>query len=143
MQIKLKDGTMLDVLNINGRWDGYDGPQAINYQGMERDSLAFEFSPEAYTFDQLKELFGDESKTDEITILCGEESFLHEHYNLRKEIAQKSVEITPASGTQEGVFEERFTVTMAQENRFEVNLKSVRDDVDNVQIAMLESEGIL
>lgn len=60
-QIKLADGTTLDVLSISAGM--------VSLQGGYRDTLDIVLDKDSYTFDQLLALFIDTSKTSDLTIL--------------------------------------------------------------------------
>jgi len=129
-QITLRNGTTIDVIQING--------QGRYFQGANRDSLEFHFPKEGNSFETLEALF-TEANTAKITVTNAEGSFVYSDYSLKAGLALVPVVITPAEGTTPEVTEERYTVTMAQKTYSEKQIESLQETVD---ILVLESLGV-
>lgn len=114
-QITLKNGTTVDVVQING--------QGRFFQGANRDSLEFHFPKEGNSFETLEPLF-TEANTAKITVTNDAGSFVYNDYSLKAGMALVPVVITPAQGTDPEVSEERYTVTMAQKTYAEKQLEA-------------------
>ena len=106
MQVKFADGTTLDVLCVNGK--------SVYAQGAQRDSLEIQIAKETITFDALDALTGNAANTSKLTLIDGENQYVHDNYSIRAELALRPVEITPATGTDPAVTEDRLCVTLAQ-----------------------------
>ena len=129
-QITLKNGTTVDVVQING--------QTRYFQGANRDSLEFHFPKTGNSFDSLDALF-TEANTAKIIVTNDEGSFVYEDYSIRAGMSLVPIVVTPAEGTTPEVTEERYTVTMAQKTYAEKQIESLQETVD---ILVLESLGV-
>lgn len=124
MQVRLNDGTVLNAIVVYGRRE--------HFQGTNRDTLEFHFSPDEVTFSELETLFGDESKTSKIIIVDENEENLHEHYVIRKSLSLKQVEIAPGDAETPPQYESRFVVEMAQLTYSERQQQNLQEaDLDN------------
>ena len=106
MQIKFNDGTVLDVLVVNGK--------SIYAQGAQRDSLEIQIAKDTITFDALDTLTSNSANTSKLTLIDGDHQYEHDNYSIRAELALKPVVVTPATGTDPAVTEDRLCVTLAQ-----------------------------
>lgn len=106
MQVRLNNDTVLNAIVAYGRRE--------HFQGANRDTLEFHFSPDEVTFSELETLFSDESKTSKIIIVDENEENLHEHYVIRKSLSLKQVEIAPETAETPTQYENRYVVEMAQ-----------------------------
>lgn len=124
MQVRLNDGTVLNAIVVYGRKE--------HFQGATRDVLEFHFSPDHTTFEELEELFGDESKTSKIMIVDENEENLHEHYVIRKSLSLKQVEVAPETPEAPAQYENRYVVEMAQMSYSERQQQYLQEaDLDN------------
>ncbi|QOX63659.1 hypothetical protein FRZ06_10000 [Anoxybacterium hadale] len=131
MKVILNNGAELDAILVNG--------QTRYFQGANRDSLEFQFSKDAVAFDHLDTLFIEPENTKRITLQQGEKTYLHENYTLRVSMGLAPVVITPATGTEPEVIEERYSVVMAQKTYAELLLEAMQETVD---ILVMESLGV-
>lgn len=131
MIVRLNNDTELEAILVNG--------QTRYFQGASRDSLEFQFAKAAVTFDQLDALFSEPENTKRITLQQGEEVYLHENYSLRVSLSIAPVVVTPATDTEPGVTEERYSVVMAQKTYAELQQEALQETVD---ILVLESLGV-
>ena len=120
MKIILANGGELAPIMVTG------GKRTV--QGADRDTLAFVFSG-SEDMTALDAAF-DTAACESITIVEGEEQYVHKGYTVRAELSKKSVEVTPATERTEAVYENRITVAMAQRTYTESQLASLTDTVD-------------
>lgn len=106
MQVKFADGTVLDVLVVNGK--------SVYFQGAQRDSLEIQLAKTTVTFDALDTLTGNAANTGKLTLIDGDSQYVHDNYSIRAELALRPVVVTPATGTDPAVTEDRLVVTLAQ-----------------------------
>lgn len=106
MQLKLNDGTTLDVLVVNGK--------SVYTQGAQRDALEIQVNKGAIPIDKLDALTADSAKTSKLTLIDGDKQYIHDNYSIRTELAIKPVVTTPATSTAPEVSEDRLCVTLAQ-----------------------------
>ena len=106
MQIKFQDGTTLDALVVNGK--------SVYAQGATRDALEIQIAKGSITMDALDTLTADTTKTSKLTLIDGDQQYVHDNYNIRTELALRPVVVTPATGTDPAVTEDRLIVTLAQ-----------------------------
>ena len=124
MQIKFSDtaGTTLDVLAVNGN--------PINFQGTNRDSLEIQIAKTASTFDALDALTAESANTAHLTLIDGASQYVHDNYSLRVELALKPVVVTPATGSDPAVTEDRLCVTLAQLTYSEMQLAAQQEQIE-------------
>ena len=133
MYLILSDGTKITHIGATG---------ATKYvQGANRDTITFEFDS-SHSVDELRNLFTEQNcevidiVTEEVvTQEDGTEQTIatdnyHEGYVIRTEVAERTKEIAPATGTTPAVTETRVYVTMAQRTYMETQLKSLTETVD-------------
>ncbi|CAB1243793.1 conserved protein of unknown function [Ruminococcaceae bacterium BL-6] len=106
MQVKFQDGTTLDALVVNGK--------SVYAQGATRDALEIQIAKGGITMDALDTLTADTAKTSKLTLIDGDQQYVHDNYNIRTELALRPVVVTPATGTDPAVTEDRLIVTLAQ-----------------------------
>ena len=122
MQIKFNDGTVLDVLVVSGK--------SIYAQGAQRDSLEIQIAKTATTFDVLDTLTSNSANTSKLILIDGTNQYVHDNYSIRAELALRPVEITPATGTDPAVTEDRLVVVLAQLTYTELQLAAQAQAVD-------------
>lgn len=115
MKLKLNNGTEFGILCVNG--------STRYYQSAQRDSLEIHVTKSTMPFAELDKLFADKVNTSKITIVDGENTYLHEDYTLRVSMELKPVEIEPATTMSQAVTEERIIITMAQMTFIEKQLE--------------------
>ena len=120
MIIKLANGTELNPISAMG------GARFV--QGANRDALTFVFAAET-SLDELDGIFTAENCAT-ITIVEGENEYIHNNYAIRVELKREPVEVTPVTDTAEAVIENRVFVTMAQRTYTESQLVSLTETVD-------------
>ena len=106
MQIKFQDGTTLDAICVKGG--------QIIAQGAHRDALEIQIAKGGITMDALDTLTADTTKTSKLTLIDGDQQYVHDNYNIRTELALRPVVVTPATGTDPAVTEDRLIVTLPQ-----------------------------
>jgi len=132
MKVILNNGTELDAIVVNG--------SSRYFQGASRDSLEFQLSKSILqTFEELDELFSNPSNTSKITLTAEGESYIHDNYTLKVQMALMPVVVTPATDTEPEVIEERYSIIMAQKTYKEIQLESL---IETVDILVLESLGV-
>ena len=120
MRIILANGIELNPIMVTGA--------KKTIQGATRDTLTFVFSASENMID-LDEMFSIEN-CETITIIDGEEEYIHKGYTVRAELSKKSVEVVPATETNDAVYEDRITIAMSQRTYIESQLASLTDTVD-------------
>lgn len=120
MLIKLANGTELNPIAALG--------EKRYVQGASRDTILFAFSAEN-TLDNLDRLFTAEN-CETITIVDGENEYIHRGYTVRAELKREPVEVTPATESTEAVYENRVFVAMAQRTYSESQIASLTETVD-------------
>lgn len=106
MQVKFQDGTTLDALAVNGK--------SVYTQGATRDSLEIQLAKTAIAFDALDALTANSANTSRLILIDGENQYEHDNYSIRAELALKPVVVTPATGSDPEITEDRLCVTLAQ-----------------------------
>lgn len=127
MIIKLTNGTELHPVLATG------GQRFV--QGTSRDTLSFVFPVDA-SMDELDALFTAEN-CEAITIVDGENEYIHHGYTIRTELKREPVVVTPATEASEAVTENRVTVSMSQRTYVESQLASLTDTVDVLVVESL------
>jgi len=129
MQLKLNDGTTLDVLVVNGK--------SVYVQGAQRDALEIQIAKGTMKVDALDALTADSAKTGKLTLIDGDQQYIHDNYSIRAELAIKPVVITPATSTTPEVTEDRLCVTLAQLTYAEVQQSAMQAQIDALILASL------
>ena len=98
-------GAEINVISVNG----------INtfIQGVNRDTLEFQFSTVDMDFQTLQNAFTSEN-CKQIKIVDGENIYLHDDYTIRAELSLKPVVIEPETSITSAVLENRYVVKMCQ-----------------------------
>lgn len=122
MKVTLNNGIELYPIQVNG--------STIYFQGASRDSFEFQFAKNSMTFEELTDLFGDESNFKSIVLEDSSGSFLHENYCIRTELKCFPLIIESATSTTPEVTEERFSVTMAQKTYSEVQFEILQAQIN-------------
>lgn len=113
MKLLLANGTELAPLVVIG------GGKYIN--GSKRDTLNFIF-PENTSLDEMDSIFtADNCKTIKLTDDEGNE-YIYSGYVIRASLSRTPVEVKEATDTEEAVYENRVTVSMALQNYLESEL---------------------
>ncbi len=120
MIIKLTNGTALNPILATG------GQRYV--QGVSRDTLSFVFPADA-GMDELDALFTAEN-CEAITIVDGENEYIHHGYTIRAELKREPVVVTPAAEASEAVTENRVTVSMSQRTYMESQLAATQAAVE-------------
>ena len=97
-------------------------------QGEIRDTLTFVFTGNEDMI-ALDAAFND-AACESITIIEGENEYIHKGYTIRAELSKKAVEVAPATESTAAVYENRITVAMSQRTYTENQLASLTDTVD-------------
>ena len=112
MQLKFSNGTTLDVLAVNGK--------SVYIQGANRDALEIQLAKGSVPVDALDALTSAGTNTTKITLIDGDQQYVHDNYSIRTELAIKPVVVTPATSTAAEVTEDRLCITLAQLTYLEV-----------------------
>lgn len=115
MQVKFANGKTVEAENIIGG--------SRYFQGASRDTLEIQVAKSEITFEELESLTGDATNTAKITIIDGDEQYLHEDYTLRTEIGIKAVETAKETVDSPAATEERICVVLAQKTYIEKQLE--------------------
>lgn len=131
MQIKFNDGSLLDVLSVNGT--------TVYSQGANRSALELQLAKGSVALDALDALTSNSANTDKLTMTDGAQQYVHTGYIIRTELALKSVVVQPAldSSTLD-VTEDRLCVTLAQLTYAEVQQAALQATVDALVVSSLE-----
>jgi len=129
MQLKLNDGTTLDVLVVNGK--------SVYVQGAQRDALEIQIAKGTMKVDALDALTADSAKTGKLTLIDGDQQYIHDNYSIRAELAIKPIVTTPATSTAPEVAEDRLCVTLAQLTYAEVQTANNTAAIDALTLATL------
>lgn len=135
MQVKFADGTTVEVIVVNG--------VSVFAQGAQRDALEIQVSTDTTvngvpSFDTLNAQTSDPTKTGKLTLIDGENQYIHNNYCIQTEIGIKSVVITPATSTDPEVTEKRVFVTLAQLTYDQVQQAAQQAQIDALVFAILE-----
>jgi len=120
MKIILTNGTELTLIMVTGA--------KRTVQGATRDTLTFMF-PASEDMAALDAAFST-AACESITIIDGNEEYIHKGYTVRAELSKKSVEVTPATESTDAVYEDRITVAMSQRTYAESQFASLTETVD-------------
>lgn len=120
MLIKLINGTELNPILATG------GQRYLH--GASRDTLSFVFPADA-GMDELDALFTSEN-CEAITIVDGENEYIHHGYTIRAELKREPVVVTPATEDSEAITENRVTVSMSQRTYMESQLAATQAAVE-------------
>lgn len=127
MIIRLANGTELTSLGVKG--------EKLNIQGARRDVLSFLF-PENTSLDELDSIFtGENCKS--ISLIKDETEYIHNNYTIRVELKREPVLVTPATESEDAIYENRVTVSMAQTTYQENQIAAMKASMD----ALLKGEA--
>lgn len=120
MKIILANGVELSPITVTG------GKR--NVQGATRDTLSFAFSAET-SMDELDTIFTAEN-CETITVVEGENQYVHNAYTVRAELKREPVMVTPATESTEAVYENRVVVAMGQRTYAESQLAEMKEALE-------------
>lgn len=118
MQVKFANGKTVEAVNILGG--------SRYFQSASRNIMEIQVAKSEITFEELESLTGDATNTAKITIIDGDEQYLHEDYTLRMEIGVKAVETAKETVDSPAATEERICVVLAQKTYIEKQLELLR-----------------
>lgn len=127
MKIILTNGAELSPTSVAG------GVRTV--QGANRDVLSFYF-PADTSMDELNGIF-TASNCETITIVEGENQYIHKAYTIRAELKREPVEVSKATATEAPVYEDRVIVSMGQRTYAESQIA----EMQAVMNALLNEEG--
>ena len=127
MKIILANGAELSPISVTG------GKR--NVQGASRDVLSFVFPAET-SMDELDSIFTAKN-CETITVVNGENQFVHKAYTVRAELRREPVMVTPATESTAEVYENRVIVSMGQRTYMETQLAETQAAI----AALLTGEG--
>lgn len=127
MKVILANGTELSPISVTG------GRRTV--QGANRDVLSFVFPAET-SMDELDGIFTATS-CETVTIVDGESEYIHNAYTVRADLKRESVEVEPATATDDAVYENRVIVSMGQRTYMETQLAMTQAAMS----ALLTGEG--
>ncbi len=130
MQVRFQNGTTLDVLVVSGK--------SVYIQGANRDALEIQLAMGSVTIGALDMLTANSSKTSKLTLIDGDQQYVHDNYVIRAELAIKPIVTMPATGTDPEITENRLCVTLAQLTYLEVTQKSQQSMIDLLTLSELE-----
>jgi hypothetical protein len=113
------------------------GGSTMHYQGAQRNTLTFQF-PDTYSFEQLEAAFTP-LNTARIELTDEDGTYLYDNYTMRVSMAYAPYCVSEETDTEPAVFENRYTVVMAQKTYSELQIESLQDTVD---ILVLEILGV-
>lgn len=122
MIIKLKNGAELRPILATG------GQRYV--QGASRDTLSFVF-PVDTSMDELDALFTS-ANCETITIVDGENEYIHNGYTIRAELKREPVVVVPATAAIAEVVENRVTISMSQRTYQETKMKELEEAVAKI-----------
>ena len=126
MIIKLANGIELNALGVTG--------EKQNIQGFRRDVLSFIF-PADVSLDEMDSIFTEEN-CKSITLIKDQTENIHDNYTIRVELKREPVLVTPATESEDAVYENRVTVSMAQTTYQENQITAMKASMD----ALLKGE---
>lgn len=112
MKVILANGTELYPVTVTG--------SKRNVQGANRDVLSFVFPAET-SMDELDGIF-TAANCETITIVKGDNQYVHNAYTVRADLKREPLEVTPATATDAAVYENRVIVSMGQRTYMETQL---------------------
>lgn len=129
MQLKFDGSATLDVLVVNAK--------QIYTQGAQRDVLEIQLVKGALPFDTLDALTADSTKTSKLTLIDGDNQFIHDNYSIRAELAIKPIVTAAATSTTQEVTEDRLCITLAQLTYAETQQAAMQTQIDALTLASL------
>lgn len=128
MKLVLANGVELSPMTALG------GPRLI--QNQNRDTLSFIFNPNYTTLTELDSLFVPENCEILKVIDNSDFEYIYKGYTIRAELSKTTVQVSEDAETNEPIFEERITISMAQKTYLETQLNNLTETVD---ILVMES----
>lgn len=105
-------------------------------QGANRDTLSFVF-PVNTSMDEIDSIFNGEN-CETITIVDGDNQYIHSGYTIRAELKREPIEVTPATDSEPAVYEHRVIVSMSQRTYAETQMAAMRAAIDLLYMADAE-----
>ena len=97
-------------------------------QGENRDTISFTF-PVDTSMDEIDAIF-TEGNCESITIVEGENEYIHNGYVIRAELKREPIEVTPATESEAAVYENRVIVSMSQRTYAETQMAAMKAAID-------------
>lgn len=97
-------------------------------QGVNRDTISFVFPMET-SMDEIDSVFTEEN-CETITIVDGNNQYIHKGYTVRAELKREPVEVTPATESESAVYENRVIVSMSQRTYVETQMAAMKAAID-------------
>ena len=116
MKIILNNGVELSPISAIG------GRRFV--QGANRDTISFTF-PVNTSLDEIDSIFTEEN-CESITIVEGENEYIHNGYVIRAELKREPIEVTPETDTEAAVYENRVIVSMSQRTYTENQIAAMK-----------------
>lgn len=117
MKIKLANGTELNPILVSG--------ERRHIQNASRDTLCFIFPAET-SLDELDGIFTPANCEKIVITDDNGEDYIHNAYTVRAELKRSPMEVTPATESEDAVYENRVIVTMAQRTYQESQMNEVQ-----------------
>lgn len=105
-------------------------------QGVSRDTLTFMFDG-SEDMAALDAAFSPEACESIVIIGVDGNESIHKAYTVRAELKKETVEVEPATDSEEAVYEEHVTVSMSQRTYSETQLASLTETVDALVLESL------
>lgn len=99
-------------------------------QGIGRDTLTFVFSSNT-SMDELNCVFIP-ANCEEITIIEGDNQYVHKGYTIASELKREPVEVAPATESNPAVYESRVFVSMSQRTYAETQMAAMQAAIDTL-----------
>lgn len=120
MKVILANGTELSLITLTGA--------KRTVQGATRDVLSFVFPAET-SMDELDSIFTAKN-CETITVVNGENQFIHKAYTVRAELKREPVMVAPATENTAEVYENRVVVSMGQRTYAETQITEMKAAMD-------------
>lgn len=127
--IKFNNGTELPIISATAT--------QTYVQGTNRSAIEIQIAKDATTIDALDELTANPDNTVHLTLIDGENQYVHDNYCIRAELAIKPVITAQATSTTPEVTEDRLCVTLAQLTYTEVQIAAQQAQIDALTLAAL------
>lgn len=120
MKIVLANGTELSPITLTGA--------KRTVQGATRDVLSFVFPAET-SMDELDSIFTAKN-CETITVVNGENQFIHKAYTVRAELKREPIMVAPATENTAEVYENRVVISMGQRTYAETQIAEMKAAMD-------------
>ena len=120
------DETNLNAISVTG--------STQFFQGTQRRTLEFRFSPNDTDFETLNAVFDNPKQ---ITLTDDDGSYVYDNYTLRVSMSLAPAMVTPETDTEPAVYENRYTVVMAQKTYSELEIEALRAMVNTLAAKVL------